>query len=632
MRLLTQNITIFVYALLSFFFLNFEASGDSIVLLPKEGFSLCAACIVAFLFLLYKKLAAWYPKEYKKGFHVAAFILSAFFSFVSVMGVFFSADLSISISQLAAGSFIQIFIVFAGGFVLFYFALGAIGVLRERIGHRVSLITDRKQSSGLARALHKAEDFVFGKKSCLKTILIMALCWLPHIIIRYPGSMPADGVNSLLQYYGVREYTTQHPIIYTQLLGRLCDLGDRIHDTSLGFFFMVLLQTLTLLLVLAYTLRTMNRLGVPRWCTFAALVIFSVVPVFPGYATLLIIDVFYCAAILLLMNELAWYLFYPDVYKKSWTHLCLTAVSVLFAFFRQNGFYVIAVLLLFVAIREFCLILKKEQTIRYAILILAFLAVPLGIGKVNTSLLHKKYNASNVSARAMLAMPIQQIARYVVSYGDEMEPEELESIQRVLDWEVSEFRENYNPYNFDGIKRGFRFDATSEDIKDFLKTWFRLFLKHPETYVNATLHQNYCLFSPLVDNSKYYYNVRKGLERIEDPDFSPVYEIWEQKSSINEKLMNYYRQFDNIPFLGLYVNQGVMTLLLLGICLYALFDKNPRLLLLALPLLLTLGVTFIGPAAYGHPRYLFPILYSMPLLFGIFLTGKGKAAAITNKR
>ena len=96
--------------------------------------------------------------------------------------------------------------------------------------------------------------------------------------------------------------------------------------------------------------------------------------------------------------------------------------------------------------------------------------------------------------------------------------------------------------------------------------------------------------------------------------------------------MNYYRQFDNIPFLGLYVNQGVMTLLLLGICLYALFDKNPRLLLLALPLLLTLGVTFIGPAAYGHPRYLFPILYSMPLLFGIFLTGKGKAAAITNKR
>lgn len=636
MKILKSNIAVFIYALLSFFFLSFEISNDSIILLPKPDSSIAAACIVVFLFLLYKRLTAWYPKEYKKGFHTLAAILSAFFSFASVMGVFFSADLSISITDLLtgkAGSAIRFLLVFAGGFVLFYLAIGAIGAARERLGYRKSLSPSRGiVPSGAAHALRKAEDFLFGKRSFLKTLCVMALCWLPHLIIRYPGAMPTDGVNSLLQYYGVRAYTTQHPIIYTQLLGRFCDFGASILDAGFGLFLLVLLQAAALLLALAYTIQTMDRLGVPRWCSFAALIIFSVAPVFPGYAAILIIDVFYCAAILLLMNELAWYLFQPDRYKKSWKHLCLTAVSVLCAFFRQNGFYVIAVVLLFVAISELCRIWKKEQTLRYTLTILAFLIVPLCIGKVNTSLLHSKYNATPVSARAMLALPIQQISRYVVSYGAEMDADDIAAIQKILTWDVSEYAEKYNPYNFDGIKRGFNFDATSDDLTGFLKTWFKLFFKHPETYINATLNQNYCLFSPLKDNTKYYGQVRKGLNKIESMDFTAVYELQEKTADINQKLTDYYYSFPRIPLIGLYVNQGVMTLLLLGICLYALFDRNPKLLLLALPLLLTLAVTFVGPAAYGHPRYLFPVLYSMPLLFGLFLTGLGKAAFKTDKR
>ena len=223
---------------------------------------------------------------------------------------------------------------------------------------------------------------------------------------------------------------------------------------------------------------------------------------------------------------------------------------------------------------------KKEQTLRWTLTILAFLVVPLCIGKVNTSLLHSRYHATSVSTRAMLALPIQQVSRYVASYGEEMEAEDLAAIRKVLTWDVAEYQEKYNPYNFDGIKRGFNFNATKEDLAGFLKTWLKLFFKHPETYINATLNQNYCLFSPLKDNDKYYGQVRKGLNKIKNMDFSAVYELQEKTADMNQKLTDYYYLFPKLPLIGLYVNQGIMTLMLLGICLYALFDRNPKLLLL----------------------------------------------------
>ena len=107
--------------------------------------------------------------------------------------------------------------------------------------------------------------------------------------------------------------------------------------------------------------------------------------------------------------------------------------------------------------------------------------------------------------------------------------------------------------------------------------------------------------------------------RITSPDYNIVYQTIKNHDSIKQKLTNYYINFCKVPLAGLYVNQGLLNLLLLAICLYALCEKNGRLLLLGLPLLLTLAVTFVGPAALGHPRYTFPITYGMPLFFGLFL-------------
>ena len=219
----------------------------------------------------------------------------------------------------------------------------------------------------------------------------------------------------------------------------------------------------------------------------------------------------------------------------------------------------------------------------------------------------------------MLAMPIQQTSRYLVYHSDDLTADELATIQKVMRYDLETYKEKYNPYSFDGVKNGFNYDSTSEDLKNYMKVWIKLFFRHPVTYVNATLMQNYCLFSPLKTNGKYYSGIYKAIKKIKDPDFKQVYEsarsFKEKKKKLHE---NYYDKFCDSGVFGLYVNQGVMDFLLLAICLSALCRKNGKILLLGLPLLLTLAITFVGPTVLGHMRYTFPILYGMPLLAGIY--------------
>lgn len=77
-------------------------------------------------------------------------------------------------------------------------------------------------------------------------------------------------------------------------------MGAALGSPVIGLTILAFIQALCLLLVLAYTISTMNRFNIPRHCLFGTLIIFSVAPVIAGYVTSLLIDIFYNAAILLL--------------------------------------------------------------------------------------------------------------------------------------------------------------------------------------------------------------------------------------------------------------------------------------------------------------------------------------------
>ena len=608
-KLLKSNISIFIYALLGTLFFSFNVTKETFSMVSSSGSALIWTAIPILLFIVYKKIIT---KCERPGilFIIFAGVISIVFSAASVMGAFYSVNADFAVI-FANGRHIRskMLVVFFGGCIFFYLMVKAVASFTKLV------------NLNIPAKFQKVLSFLFEKHCFLKSFLIMGFCWVPHIIIHYPVSIPFDGIISIMQYYGYRPYTTQHPIIHMQLLGHFSDLGVRLGSVTYGLVIMGVLQAFLLLLTLAYTISTMEKLKVCRYFQLAALIVFSVVPIFPGYATTLLGDIPYCMALLLLMNEFAWYLFKTDSYMKNWKHPVLTVIAVLGAFFRQNGIYVIAVILLFVAIREIWLLRHHKQTVRGAILILAVLFIPLCAGKANNTWLTNKYECTNISKRAIFAIPMQQIARYMVYHSEDMTADELAEIQKVMKYEPEEYQKLYRPTNYDGVKNGFNQNATKEELKGFLKTWFKLFFRHPSTYVNATLSQTYSLFSPLADNQRYYFGTSPCIRKIKDPDYVSFYyqtkRLEEKKQAMSEE---YYDKFCDFPILGFYVNQGIMDFLLLAACLWALCRGNGKLLLLGLPLLLTLAVTFVGPAVIGHTRYTFPIFYGMPLFFGIYVS------------
>lgn len=610
-RMMNQKLKIIIYTCFTFIFILFRFQGNHIWLLPAKNSIIQNTLIFISIMFFFRKFFELKLKKYPGSFYVLNGIVSMFFSFFSVMGKYYSAEMKMGIVTLIRqdeGNFFRLLACYLGGCIFFFFLFGGLGTIQ-----RVECMQKLPDNS----FLYKLQNFLYGKYCFLKIAIIIILCWLPHLIIRYPGVIVVDGWDMLMQYFGDASFTTKHPIIYSLLLGKFTDFGISLGNSNYGLYLLILLQVAVTVLVLSYTVCTMKNMKMPYWCCTLMLIGSAVVPTMVSINTTAMLDAFYSAAILLLMNELAYYLFEPQLFNCSLKHPLLIILAVFGTFFRYNGIYTVAPVLLVIIGREGYYIWKKKHNIRCAAIIILALMIPLAVGKGGVKYLNYKYDSIYVSGRAMLVVPIQQIARYMVYHDDDVTREEMAAIQKVMVHTPEIYKERYNPYNFDTIKYGFNVNATKEDIFNFLKIWVKLFVRHPVTYIEATVNQTYFLFSPMADNQRYYKDIAT-YERWTTYDYSGFFTEKKELRKWKNNLFDYYVNFSRLPALGIFVNQAFYSILLLGICLYALYDKNGRLLMLALPLLLTLAIAFVAPANFKHPRYTYPIVYSIWLLLGIF--------------
>ena len=76
-----------------------------------------------------------------------------------------------------------------------------------------------------------------------------------------------------------------------------------------------------------------------------------------------------------------------------------------------------------------------------------------------------------------------------------------------------------------------------------------------------------------------------------------------------------------IPFLALLENVGFYTWLLFILAGVAFRGKSEKGILLT-PLFISLFICMVSPCFYLHPRYAYPIMFTIPFLYGIMNGGK----------
>lgn len=446
------------------------------------------------------------------------------------------------------------------------------------------------------------------------SLIVILLFWLIYIIAFYPAIMSPDPSFQILQFFGIdNKYSTyvnlidksviitnHHPVIHTLLIGSCVKLGVSIfNSTNAGLFIYSIIQTLILASTLSYTIKFLKEINVSVNVRKAVLLIYALVPVFPFYAMSPVKDVIFGCLIILYIISIYKFIKLKNKINVK-TMIKEIILMILITLFRNNGIHII--ILSF----PFLLLLGRKNLMKYLII---FIVVVLSYFTYDKVILpHFKITPGSV--REMLSIPFQQTARYVIKNDDKIPEKDKKAIDKILEYDT--LKKRYDPEKADDVKNKFNKDATDRDLKNYFIVWFKELKDDPKTYVEATLNNTYGYFYPVKTNWYIYVNENKTINNYGfDYHFNNL-------NVLRSALMVYGLIFPYIPFLGLIVNIGFNTWILLFMMAYLIYRKKYKEIIYLIPSIIVLLVCFASPVN-TYFRYALPNVFAMPTMLLIFL-------------
>ena len=130
-------------------------------------------------------------------------------------------------------------------------------------------------------------------------MLIFLICWSPYIIIFYPGTMNADSLLEIEQFFGECSWNANHPIFPTIIYGTCMKLGCFFSNDNLGLFFNNILQVILGSLLLSYSTNFISSLIKNKKLIYPVIVFFALFPTWPIHFYTEVKDVWFSISFLL---------------------------------------------------------------------------------------------------------------------------------------------------------------------------------------------------------------------------------------------------------------------------------------------------------------------------------------------
>lgn len=465
-----------------------------------------------------------------------------------------------------------------------------------------------KDSKNKFLNLLKKHPFIFS-------LVFIILCWLPYIIAFYPIILSPDPSYQIKQFFGIRtkyaDYailldenvvmTNHHPVLHTILLGGCLKLGSFLVNDNFGLFIYSLIQIITLVSVFSFLIKYMlQKMNLSLKYCWISLIIFALVPIFPMYAMSAVKDVLFTAFLILYIVFLHNILKFKMKDYKYYHYLALFLVMMLVILFRNNGLYIILL--------SFPFIIFTNNEIYKRLLIIFILVLSFNFCYSKVILPYFKITPGSI--REVLSIPFQQTARYVKYHGDELSTRDKKIIDKILG--IDDLVTRYNPNLADPVKNNYNKYATTDDLKKYFEVWFSGLLKHPATYIDATIDNVYGYFYPNKLSWTVYY---KYDNRIVEDGFNYHYN---KLDNLREHLANFARSYSKVPVLGLISNISFMVWICFILTGYLIYSKRKKDIIVLLPALISILICVASPAN-TYFRYALPYIFSMPFMLGCIL-------------
>lgn len=448
---------------------------------------------------------------------------------------------------------------------------------------------------------------------------LMLLCWLPYFVIFYPGTSNEDTVIQMMEYFHIHSYindmtvstwanafiTNHHPYLLTLLFGTFIRLGLALGDIRLGVAAYSILHMLFLAGVFSGGILYLNHVGVSKKRLMCIRLLVMFLPIFPLYSICMVKDTIYaafCLLYILLMYEVT--RTRGAALESVKFDAALFILGLLMTLTKVYAMYILVI------VGVVYLFHYRKYMRRTALAVF----VPIILYKVVfLNLILPTLGVAPGGIQEGLSVMIQQTARYVTEYGDEVTKEEQAAIDEVLVYE--DIPEDYNPELSDPVKKKWRQDYTQEELSAYYRVWFQMFWKHPDVYVESIFHNTYQYYDINKISSLEYYEFNQYLqENDEEQDHRWLYvenlrRFEEERYIVNQMIL----LLQKIPVLNMFMSMGLLPWILWFFVYSYVFRKKGRYVETLLVPLLTFAVCLVSPDN-GNYRYIMPIMFALPYM------------------
>ena len=449
--------------------------------------------------------------------------------------------------------------------------------------------------------------------------VFLFLCWIPCLVVYYPGSISPDSLACIVRANGEAQLSNQQPVFYTLLMRPFLQFGLAIgRSLNFGCALFLAIQAAAMAVMLGYVPAWLLRRGCPRWAVLLCVAFFTLNPAFPMYSVTMWKDIPFTGLMTLYVLNL-----YDVVQSRGdWLRsrrnlIWFLALNLLIAFFRNNGFYVIAVTLVLLA----CLYWKSWKR-----LVPGFLAVLILVPVVQGPIYRLCGIAPSPFAESV-GIPLQQIG-YTVAYGGKVTAEQRDFLNHILPYD--EIKSAYIPYSSNGIKfhKDFNNGFLEKNKGAFLRVWAQMFSHNLGSYVKAYILETVGYWHVGTTGWVLYYGTRGGYGAEETGLRLSASYGGHDVQLMRDNIRTSFPFFQNqMQPLSLLLNIAFLFWVTVFAALVLAFRKGGRYLLVFLPMLLLWGTLMIAAPTNCEFRYMFTFSAALPAFLAMPFLRRPAAAA-----
>ena len=445
--------------------------------------------------------------------------------------------------------------------------------------------------------------------------LLLAVMWLPWMVLLYPANIAADTVAQLVWARGYTVWdpssrqdipwahmSDQHPWFDTVVYGWFDRLGVLAGNEAYGLYALAVSQTLlcagSVALLLCYV---GGRLHVSwKWCTLGV-AWYAMIPIFGRLPMSVVKDSTFIPFFLV------WLTLFMEYVRRLRARECLgiwlpgglVILAIYCGLTKKTGIYVatLGMVIVMVALNK-----------RLVSLLCAVLSLVLFVGI--TDVAFSALRVAPAGKQEELAIPLQQTANLLLLHESDISAADRSTIDRVFSCNTPQVRAMYSSEIGDPIKdHCFNRGATNSDIARFLVVWMKQGLIHPRTYIDATAWLRDPFTMGAIYDEGFY--VHWGWSEKGGLDILSQYKVG-QRSQPQRYGATLYYMLAKLPIFGLLMSENIYVLWipLIGVALCVLRRRTWN-LLYAVPLLLSVLTLPVSPG--------YQTRYSWSLAYGFFV-------------